>query len=55
MAQWKMKDFSTLAIMKDKLHNQFGPHLDTTIHMFAQEFFTHKNFPYHEAITNWKE
>jgi hypothetical protein len=46
--------FSTFAFMKDKSCNLSGPHLDMTIHMFAQEFFTQKNFVYHEAITNLK-
>jgi hypothetical protein len=23
--------------------------------MFAQEFFTQENFPYHETITSWEE
>jgi hypothetical protein len=27
--------FSTLAFMKDKLHNKLGLHLDTIVHMFA--------------------
>jgi hypothetical protein len=29
------RTFSTLAFMKDKLHNKLGPHLDTIVHMFA--------------------
>ncbi len=40
------KTFSTLAFKKDKLHNRLGLHLDTTIRMFAQEFYTQNNFPY---------
>ncbi len=51
---WSKKDeqnFSMLAFMKDKLCNKLGPHLDTIIHMFAQEFCTQNNFPYQEVIT----
>jgi hypothetical protein len=40
------KAFSTLAIKKDKLRNQLSLHLDTTIHMFAHEFYSQNNFPY---------
>jgi len=47
--------FSTLAFMKDKLCNRLGPRLNMIVCMFAQEFFIQGNFPYHEAITNWKE
>ncbi len=32
--------FSMFAFMKDKLCNRLGLHLDTTIHMFAQKFYT---------------
>jgi hypothetical protein len=41
--------------MKDKLCNQLGPHLNLVVRTFAQEFFMEENFPYHEAITSWKE
>jgi hypothetical protein len=37
--------FSMLAFMKDKLC-KLGLHLDTTVHMFAQEFYVQKSFPY---------
>ncbi len=37
---------STFAFMKDKLHNRLGPHLDTIVPMFAQEFYTQESFPY---------
>jgi len=47
--------FSILAFMKDKLRNKLGLHLDTIVHMFAQEFYTQENFPYEEAITIWKD
>ncbi len=47
--------FSMLAFMKDKLHNKLGLHLDKTIHMFAQEFYTLESFPNQEAITTWKD
>jgi hypothetical protein len=38
--------FSSLAFMKDKLHNQLGQHLNTTIHIFVEELFIQKNVPY---------
>jgi antitoxin component of RelBE/YafQ-DinJ toxin-antitoxin module len=46
--------FSTLTFMKDKLCNKLGLHLDTIIRMFAQKFYTQESFPYHKAITTWK-
>jgi hypothetical protein len=39
------RTFSTFAFMKDKLHNRLGPHLDTVVPMFAQEFYTQKKLP----------
>jgi hypothetical protein len=47
--------FSTLAFMKDKLRNRLGLHLDTTLYMFAQKFYTQESFHYKEAITTWKD
>ncbi len=47
--------FSAFAIIKDKLCNQLGPHLEMTICMFGQEFFTKNNFSYHDAIKSWKK
>jgi predicted SpoU family rRNA methylase len=41
--------------MKDKLWNQLNQHLDKIVPMFAQEFFIQENFPYQDAITNWKD
>ncbi len=49
------RTFSTHAFMKDKLHNRLGLHLDTTICMFAQKFYTQESFPYQEATTAWKD
>ncbi len=43
------------AFMKDKLRNRLGLHLDTIVCMFAQEFYTKKNFPYQEAIAVLKD
>jgi hypothetical protein len=43
------------AFMKDKLRNRLGPHLDTIVPMFAQEFYPQENFPYQQAITAWKD
>ncbi len=47
--------FSMFAFMKDKLCNKLGLHLDTIVHMFAQEFYIQKSFPYQEAIIAWKD
>jgi hypothetical protein len=47
--------FSCFAFMKDKLRNRLSLHLDRTIRMFAQKFYTQNNFPYHKAITIWKD
>jgi hypothetical protein len=44
--------FSTFAIIKDKLCSQLGPHLEMTICMFGQEFFTKNNFSYRDDITS---
>ncbi len=49
------RTFFTLAIMKDKLCNQVGPHMEMTIWMFGQEFFTQNNFSYHDVIMSWKK
>jgi hypothetical protein len=49
------RTFSMLAFTKDKLCNKLGLHLDTTIHMFAQEFYVQESFPYQEVITAWKD
>jgi hypothetical protein len=38
--------FSMLAFMKDKFRSRLGLHLDTTIRMFAQEFYIQESFPY---------
>ncbi len=47
--------FSTLAFIKDKLHNMLGLHLDTIVYMFAQEFCIQENFPHQETIIAWKD
>jgi hypothetical protein len=52
-----MKDehiFSILAFMKINCAINWG-HLDMTIHMFAQKFFTQENFPYHETNIRWEK
>ncbi len=36
--------FSTLPLMKNKLHNSLGWHLDIIISMLVQKFFTLENF-----------
>jgi hypothetical protein len=47
--------FFMFAFMKDKLRNRLSLHLDTTIRLFAQKFYAQNNFPYHKAITTWKD
>jgi hypothetical protein len=47
--------FFMFAFVKDKLHNRLSLHLDTTICIFAQKFYTQNNFLYHKAITTWKD
>jgi hypothetical protein len=47
--------FFMFAFMKDKLHNRLRLHLDTTIRMFAKKNYTQNHFPYHKAITTWKD
>jgi hypothetical protein len=44
--------FSTLKIMKSKLRNRLGGHLDTTMRMFSQGFYNQDIFPYQEAISH---
>jgi hypothetical protein len=44
-----------LAFIKDKLCNRLGPHLDTIVYMFAQEFYIQSNLFYQEAIRTWKD
>ncbi len=46
---------SMLAFIKDKLCNRLGPHLDTIVYMFAQEFYIQSNLFYQEAIRTWKD
>jgi hypothetical protein len=49
------RTFFMHAFMKGKLHNRLGLHLDTITCMFAQEFYTQKNFLNQEAIAVWKD
>jgi hypothetical protein len=46
--------FSTLTFMKAKLQNRVTTHLELIIWIFSQKFFTLQNFPFGEAIQNWK-
>jgi len=49
------RTFFMHAFMKDKLHNMLGLHVHTIICMFAQEFYTQKNFLYQEVVTVSKD
>jgi hypothetical protein len=42
--------FSTLAFMKSKLYNKLFTYLPIVVCMFAQQFYTLKNFPYGKCI-----
>jgi len=46
--------FSMFSFMKTKLRNQLTTHLDVVIHMFDSKFYTFENFPYNQAIEEWK-
>jgi hypothetical protein len=49
------RTFSTLKFMKLKLRNRLGGHLDTTMRMLSQGFYSQETFPYQEAISHWRE
>ena len=48
------RTFNSLSFLKSKLRNQLTTHLDLVVHMFAQDFYTLKTFPYQVAISDWK-
>lgn len=48
------RTFKSLTFLKRKLRNQFTPHLDLVVHMFAHDFYIGKTFPYQLAIFDWK-
>jgi len=47
--------FSTLTFMKTKLQNILTTHVELVIWIFSQKFFTFRDFPFGEAIQNWKD
>ena len=49
------RTFSNLAFIKSKLRNRLGVHLDTCVRLFSQGFYSQDTFPYHEAITLWRD
>jgi hypothetical protein len=49
------RTFFTLTFMKSKLKNQLTNHFDFVVRMYAQDFFTLQNFPFHIAIIKWNE
>ena len=48
------RTFNSLPFLKSKLRILLTMHLDLVVHMFAQDFYTLKTFPYQVAISDWK-
>jgi hypothetical protein len=48
------RTFNSLPFLKSKLRIRLTTHLDLVVHMFAQDFYTLKIFPYQVAILDWK-
>jgi ABC-type antimicrobial peptide transport system permease subunit len=40
---------------KSTLWNRLVRHLNITIHMFIQDFYTKETFPFHQAIAHWND
>lgn len=49
------RTFSNVAWMKNKVKNMLGDHLDYSICMFLEDFYSITNFPYGAPIAKWKE
>lgn len=47
------RTFSTMNWVKSKVRNRRGEHLDASVRLFAQPFWTSETFPYQDAITEW--
>lgn len=49
------RTFSTLSLIKSKFQNWPLEHLNTIIHMYAQQFYSLETFSFHDAIIDWRE
>lgn len=49
------RTFSTLSFMKSKVRNRLAGHLDACVKLYAQDFFTLRNFPFYSAISSWRD
>lgn len=49
------RTFSTLSFVKSKLRNRLGGHLDTCVKLYSQQFFTLQTFPFHTAMSSWRD
>ncbi len=47
--------FFTLSFIKNKLRNWLITHLDLIVHMYAQIFYSLKNFPFVIVIITWNQ
>jgi hypothetical protein len=45
--------FSSISLLKNKVHNHLNHHLQLVVVMYAQKFFTFDNFPYQVAYDMW--
>jgi hypothetical protein len=48
------RTFSTLSWMKSKVRNRLNGHLDCTLRVFSQPWFSVTNFPYQQAVDHWE-
>jgi hypothetical protein len=48
------RTFSILSWMKSKVRNRLNAHLDCTIRLYSQPWWTVKTFPYEAAIAHWE-
>jgi hypothetical protein len=49
------RTFSTLSLIKSKFQNRPSKHLNTIIHMYAQQFYTLEISTFHDAIIDWEK
>jgi hypothetical protein len=48
------RTFSTLSWMKSKVRNRLNVHLDCTLRLFSQPWYSVSTFPYMDAVDHWK-
>jgi hypothetical protein len=48
------RTFSTLAWMKSKVRNRLDAHLDCTLRLYSQPWYTVPTFPYRLAVDHWE-